>query len=137
MKDFNLYHLSFNKTLEGVWHPRSPDGTGEGNEHVSITSESNRPRICVSPTIKQCFQATYPNVKHYFENKNYPYLNMQLYKATLTKNTVLKTPKELTDHLEVWDAFVTEEHWLLTPVEMKLIAEVKIFKHDKLGRVEV
>lgn len=137
MKSLNLYHLSFNPDLEGTCTPRSPDGAKEGNQDISITAESNQPRICVAPTITQCFQGIYPNVKHYFEVKKYPYLNMKLYKAILTKDTVFKTPKELTDNLEVWDAFVTEEHWILTPVEMKLVSEVRIFKHNALGRMKV
>lgn len=89
---FKLFHLSFNGNIAGMWDPKLPDGLyGEKGD----LSEPDVPRISVSPTLKQCFQAIYPNISKYFEKENYPYLIFYVYVPLFTGNEKVWTPEIL------------------------------------------
>lgn len=126
-----LFHISFDGDLEGEWKPQTPAGLEKEGKYA----EEDTPRICVSPTIKQCFQAIYPNVFRYFENKDYPYMDIFVYQPQpLIKGIVY--PKKLTKERWVFDAHVTDEHWITEPVKMKLIGKVRIFNTNKSSFVK-
>lgn len=63
--------------------------------HIYI-SEPEFPRISVSPTVEQCIMAIYPNISHYFEERNYPYMDLYVYKITTTSLRTVITPESLT-----------------------------------------
>lgn len=134
-----LLHLSFNAKLEGIWKPRSPhtqlpkDTPITKLRHDSPIAEPDTPRISVSPTIKQCFQAIYPNISKYFEEKNFPYMEMYVYSPQITNTLKIITPETLTKKRMVWDAYKTEEHWITQPVRMKLIAKIKVYNTADSG----
>lgn len=120
---FKLFHLSFNGNIAGMWDPKLPDGLyGEKGD----LSEPDVPRISVSPTLKQCFQAIYPNISKYFEKENYPYLIFYVYVPLFTGNEKVWTPEILKMDKLVHDAHITGEHAILNSVEMVLYQKIKI-----------
>lgn len=118
--EYSLYHISFRDNLEGVWIPRNPDGLTED------LSEPDLPRISVSPSIVQCFQAIYPNVSKYFEVDDYPHMDFHVYQPHFVGNERVLTPSFLTQNHMVHDAFLTEEHCILDPTFMTHIGSVRI-----------
>lgn len=121
----NLFHISFNGDLEGIWHPRAPDGEYPG---ITVESEKNFKRICTSPTIEQCFWAIYPNVNLYFEKEHYPYMDFYVYSPNLVgiRHTGLITPEEMRDNQLVPDAHITMEYGIPFSVQMDLVGAVRI-----------
>lgn len=137
-----LFHISFNGNLQGVWKPRSPYSQMSDKEqvvlkHDDFLAEPDEPRISVSPTIEKCFQAIYANIKHYFLDKKYPYMDMYVYMPELTKSSKVVTPQELTKQRKVWDAFYTEEHWITTPTKMKVVAKIRVANTSDSGCIEI
>ena len=126
MINYNLYlHLSFDGKLAKLIKPRLPatiDSSSKGEY-----PEPDIPRICLSPTIRQCFLAIYPNIHHYFTEKFYPYMDFYLYRPkTIAKDSVVTT-EELTNKRYVHDAHVTGEIWLTRPTRFVLIDRVRVF----------
>ena len=119
-----LYHLSFQQGLEGVWTPQPPAGT-ELNQKGKYT-ETARDRISVSPSIEQCFFAVYPNVSKYVEELKYPYLEFWVYSPVNLSHAKVVTPEEYTRDRQIWDAHVTEEHGILTPTRFVCLGKVRI-----------
>lgn len=119
-----LYHLSFNDELEGIWKPKMPVGDGEtvGGKF----SEPEFPRICVAPSIEQCFWALYPNISRFFEELNYPYIQMTAYVPKLTEDTAIISNQEIIRRRLVHDAHITGEVMITSPVYMKKHSVVKI-----------
>lgn len=125
-----LYHLSFNGGLAGVWNPKIPDGYA-GMEGSIPPTEPMFPRICLSSTLEGAFYAIYPNVSHFFEKHRYPHMDLYVYSPILRKDTRLLTPAELTKKRMVWDAHLTQEYDILTPVKMTLKGKVRFFNTIK------
>jgi hypothetical protein len=124
-----LYHISFRGDLQGVWTPRNPDGSDL--EKPKDDSEPDLPRISCSPTLRQCFQAIYPNISHLFEVERYPYMDFYAYSPELRAGTRVLTPKDLTAKRMVHDAHMTDEHCILDPVYMRLASKVRIRNTNK------
>lgn len=124
-----LYHLSFKKDLEGFWNPKNPDGIA--SENTDDLKEPDLPRISVSPTIKQCFQAIYPNVSRFFKEENYPHMDFYVYSPVLKGDERILTPVELTKKKMVHDAHMTDEYYILDRVWMSLIEKIRIFNTNK------
>lgn len=118
-----LFHLSFNDKLEGLWRPKLPDGSELPSGQYA---EPNTPRISFSPTIEGCFRAIYPNISHLFEVKKYPYLVFRVYRPILTDKIHLVTPDELTKEKQVWDAHVTREYHTEQAVKMVKVGKVMV-----------
>lgn len=120
-----LYHLSFNGSLPNILQPRQPaDSTTVNGKFV----EELPPRVSFSPTVQQCFTALYPNISQYFEEKNYPHMDMYVYvpvgeSERIAENIVLD---------KVWDAHVTGEVCFTTPTKVMRVAKVRIFNPGKL-----
>lgn len=125
-----LYHISFRDDLEGKWKPRNPVGDSKSNLK-SEYPEPDLPRISLSPTIEQCFQAIYPNVKQFFEEKHFPYMEFYVYTPKLRGTERILTPKELTDKRYVHDAHMTDEYCILDPVYMQLHSKIRILNTEK------
>lgn len=131
----DLYHLSFNGGLEGRWSPRPPDGDYDIMDPTGEYDEPNTPRISTSPTYEQCFQAVYANVKHLFNENNYPYLIFTIYKPAFKGNEHIVLPEDLSRHRLIHDAHVTQEHCILDEVAMMHVGKVKVFKPDLNDKV--
>lgn len=120
-----LLHLSFNDSLGDVLTPRQPSGSGMENGKFK---EDLPPRVSFSPTVQQCFSAIYPNISKFFEEvengKGYPYIYCYVYKADLTGREEI-VPDSVVK-AKVWDAHVTAEVCILTPVKIKKVARIKI-----------
>lgn len=132
----DLYHISFkNHTFQGMWHPDNPAGFEEEQESAPGVvgdqsfpyPEPSLPRISVGPTIDQCFRGVFPNVAKLFEEKNYPYMEYNVFQPKFKGTERLILPKELTSQRIVWDACVTEEHCILDSVWMQHTGKVRIF----------
>jgi hypothetical protein len=118
-----LYHISFDGTLTGTWIPRNPDGF---TDRLSAMSEPDLPRISLSPTIQQCFQAIYPNVYRYFEEEHYPNMEFYVYEPQFVGYERVLPPKYLTHNHLVHDAHLTDEYCILDQVTMQLVGKVMI-----------
>ena len=128
IKTKKLYHISFDGDLEGEWKPKLPDGY---DDKPSKNKEFDIPRICVSPSINQCFQAIYPNVSKYFEELHYPNMDFFVYSPILNGEQRILSPEYLTKKKMVHDAFLTDEHDILDTVYMKRIGKVQILNTEK------
>ena len=132
--DYNrkLYHISFRSDQEGVWNPRNPDGSQVKSKKKSgVKKEPNLPRISMAPTVEQCFQAIFPNISQYFEEKNYPHMDFYVYSPVFKGNERVLTPTELTRKGYVHDAHMTDEHCVLDKVQMKLVQKIRVFNTNK------
>lgn len=131
-----LYHISFNGSLEGVWTPREPDGMDlykedTAEEDLFPYPEPSVGRISVSPTIEGCFLGVYPNIKQYFEEKKYPYIVMIVYSPKFNGSEDVLVNKDILKNRYVWDAHITEESWILSKVEMVKVGDIKIYNPRK------
>lgn len=123
-----LYHISFRNDLPKKWIPRNVEGAiGPTGLHP----EPDTPRICLSPSVKECFWAIYPNVSRFFEEENYPYMIFHIYSPENIDKKYLVNSETLTNKRWVWDAYMTNEHWYLKPINMKRVGSVKIFNTNK------
>jgi hypothetical protein len=120
-----LYHLSFNDKLPTTLYPRQPmDSTVVKGKFV----EELPPRISFSPTIQQCFSALYPNISKYFEEENYPHMDMYVYVPVGKSDRI--SNKEVND--KVWDAHITGEVCFKTPTKVMRVAKIRIFNPGNL-----
>jgi hypothetical protein len=113
-----LYHLSFNGDLHGIWTPKVPDSPFDTPANPSTSYEMPIPRICVAPTIEQCFWAIYPNISHYFEEENCAAACFSVYQPILNASSLVVDTQALTQRQLVHDAHVTGEHWILSDTFM-------------------
>ena len=58
-------------------------------------------------------------------------MDLYVYSPILRKDTRLLTPAELTKKRMVWDAHLTQEYDILTPVKMTLKGKVRFFNTIK------
>mgnify|MGYP000146085051 CR=1 FL=1 len=131
-----LFHLSFNKTLEGIWYPRAP--MSPSNADGSFRSgEVDFARICVSPSIEGCFYAIYPNVSSFFEERKKSYMDFYVYQARLLRKPKILTPEQLIQRKLVPDAHVTKEHGILEPVYMRLFQKIRVINTTALRDKEI
>lgn len=119
-----LVHISFDHALAGVWEPKIPASLDNGSK--SIYSEPEIPRICLAPSVKECFWAIYPNISNLFEHQKLPHMDFYVYTPVALSPTEVVTPDTLTSKRLVLDAHVTNEHWVLSNIDMKLISKVRI-----------
>lgn len=120
-----LIHISFDHTLEGMWEPKVPASIDTGCK--SIYSEPEFPRICLAPSVKECFWAIYPNISNLFEHQKLPHMDFYVYAPVTLSRTEVVTPDTLTSERLVLDAHVTNEHWVLSNTDMKLISKVRVY----------
>jgi len=122
-----LYHISFNGKLAGVWDPefnQKPDENHAGNEEWY--PEPNLGRISVSDSIRGCFLGVFPNVVKFFKENKYPHMNFFVYSPVFKGDERVVTPGMLTENRMVWDAHVSQEYLILDEVQMKLVGEVEV-----------
>lgn len=133
-----LYHISFNGKLEGLWDPEFNQKPDENHPEVPDPNkeewypEPNIGRISVAEDIQGCFTGVYPNVSKYFEVNKYPNMNFFVYSPVFKGDERVVTPGILTADRLVWDAHVTGEYLILDEVEMKLVGEVQIANTNKI-----
>lgn len=120
-----LFHISFRADLEGVWEPREPEGDYDPSIDESLVGEVIDKRISLSPTIEQCFQGVYANVKHLFTNQHKS-LTFNVYSPKYNGSELIVTPETLTSQKFVHDAHITKEHCIITKVRMVKIGRVSI-----------
>lgn len=132
----NLFHISFRDQLEGIWVPKRPDGDYDEDNWTGNLPETTEARISLSPTIEQCFQAVFANVKSFYQKGNVDKLEFYVYKPEFKGNERIVFPEELSKNKLVHDAHVTEEHCLITPVYMKKVGKVSIKSPDPKNNVD-
>lgn len=132
-----LYHLSFRRDLPSTIDPRRPDGIQDDNPlyEEEVFPEPDIPRFSCSPTIIQCFQAIYANVKHFFNERHYPHLDFYVYTPEITEETEVLTPDDLTKRRMVHDAFMTGEHCILNKFKLIKIAKVRIKRISNVEKI--
>lgn len=121
-----LYHITFQKVGQRVWKPLLPAGTELIPESSQELGEPPIPRLSVSPTLEQCFRAVWPNVDKYFTKNKYPHLDFYVYQPIFNGEESVVTSETLTQNRWVWDAHVTGEHWILSPVKMRLLGKCRV-----------
>lgn len=121
MKD--LFHISFRDNLEGIWSPRLPDGK-PGKK--ALYPEPDYPRISLSPSFEKCFWGVWPNVKKYFIKDQYPYMVFSVYRPVLSSSVKIVDNKKIVKDRLVHDAHITEEHFIVSDVEMERICTIKV-----------
>lgn len=147
-----LYHLSFNDKLPSPLSPRQPSDSGwvvDDNSWSSMTKpkkpttderekcfQENLPdRVSFSIGLEAAFLAIYPNINQLFEEKNYPHLDMYVYRGVGTDN--LKRIPQETLRSEVWDHSVTHEVAFLENVVIERIAQIRVHRPKHKYKVNV
>lgn len=132
-----LYHISFNGELAGVWDPEFNQKPDENHpetidpDKIPFYPEPSIGRISVAPTIEGCFRGVYPNVYRYFEEKRYPHMDFFVYSPEFEGSERVVTPDILTSQQIVWDACITKEYLILDKVKMVLVGKVRIQNTNK------
>jgi len=128
--DATFCHLSFKPDLEGIWKPKPVDQFEQWQVKYpkprNYYPEPRVPRISVGTGIHKCFLAVYPNISHFFEFDNLPYVDMHVYMPVFKGHEDVVTPDIATAYRYIYDAHVTEEHCILSPVLMKHVGTVRI-----------
>jgi hypothetical protein len=125
----DLFHLSLNGALEGLWTPGEQAGfdtPGEQEDSTWAYPEPPMQAVCVAPTLEGCFLGVFPNVAKFFEVGKVPYLNFYVYRPKLTGKERIVSPQVLTNERLVWDAHVTGEWRILDPVEMRMVGIIQV-----------
>lgn len=144
-----LFHISFNSKLEGIWQPKTPDGiyTKEQRDQLiseqenetfeytesSIYTETLDPRICLSDTIQGCFSAIYPNLVDVYRKgaEQKTALQFVVYYPLNFDERKMMDWQELRDTKQVWDAHLSREYVLFSPTMMikyPMIIEIPALK---------
>ena len=121
-----VYHLSFRENLPTVLSPRHPDGSGDNKTKLV---EKLPPRISFSPSIQQCFSAIYPNISKYFEEENYPHMDMYVYCPLVAGKRI---PNDVVLE-KVWDSHITGEVCYTSEVKVIRIGKIRILNPGKKG----
>ena len=132
-RKIKLYHISFNPDLPREIDPDKHEFDGVDPE-TSAYPEQLSGRFCCSPTIIQCFQAIYPNVKHFFDKLHYPHMDFYVYMPNLTPDVKVVTPETLTKERSVHDAHVTQEYDIVSPVKIRKVALIRIKRINPVGK---
>lgn len=114
------YHVSPNGGLQGVWHPKYPDGTPTDPEKAALPdepadpikiliAETHAPRICTATTIEGCFYGVYPNWAKYFDDPRCHHLDFYVYVAVKYKPSEFMDTEELVENKMVYDAHLSKE----------------------------
>lgn len=123
-----LFHISFNGKLEGIWDPEFNQKEDDNHPAEPVAPEDawypepNIGRISVAPTIEGCFRGVWANTGSIW----YPHLNFFVYSPVFKGNERIVTPETLVKDRLVWDAHITQEYLILDKVEMKLIGEIEV-----------
>lgn len=132
-----LLHLSFNDNLPSTLYPRQPAGYIKPQGEPGLYYENLPERISFAPTIQQCFNAIYFNIKHLFEySKKYnSSIKMFVYEGISDSNTTFISKDIL--KTELWDYHITEEIAVTSPITIKKIAEILVFNpFDEEGNID-
>lgn len=130
-KDLNLpqlYHISFNGKLAGVWDPEFNQKEDDSHPAEPVAPgdewypEPSVGRVSVAPTIEGCFRGVWANLSSIF----YPHMNFYVYSPVFKGSERVVTPNVLVKDRIIWDAHVTQEYLILDEVEMKLVGEVQV-----------
>lgn len=131
-----LFHISFRNNLEGKWSPKQPDGDYNKDTATGDLPETVEERISLSPSIEQCFQAIYANVKHLYKEGVAEELTFYVYTPVYKGDERIVYPEVLTKQKLVHDAHITKEHCLISPVYMELKGKVKIKLPDPKNNID-
>ena len=136
-KDINrkLYHISFNRRLEGIWVPKEPDGD-YSEDTADLVTETVLAKVSASPTVEQCFQAIYANVKHLFGPGYKSRMTFAVYTPVFKGSERVLPPEAFTRHKAIHDAHVTEEYGILDPVYMRYLGNVEISQPGPKDKLE-
>lgn len=114
--DITLYHVSENSRLKELEPRIMTKPLREENLGV--------PRICVAPTVDQCFRALEIYLDRFPGMKIKTYY---VYKPIITSTTRIVAP----DARLVPDVEITGEHWILNPVRVEKVGSIRvIFKNN-------
>lgn len=125
----NLFHISLNKNLEGIWIPGEQAGfdqVGEQEDSSWPYPEPSMHAICTSPEINRCFLGVYPNISRFFTKDLVKSLDFAVYSPEFKGEERIVKPDTLTKDKLVWDAHVTKEHRILDQVKMNLVGIIRV-----------
>lgn len=128
------FHLTFDERLGPALSPRIPN---KSSNFTKVNSEPDIARICFSSTIIGCFYGIYANINKYFEENNYPHMDMYLYETNLDENSEYFVPTTtLTNDKLVWDAHVTKEVWWLHQAIVRKSRKIRIMNPGKTTKTQ-
>lgn len=148
LENQTLLHISFNGELPSILEPRQPDGYDEAERKrkeagikfkPTIYSEILPPRVSFAPSIQQCFNAVYANIKDVFDpsktGEYHPIGVMFVYRGLTDSRTKIMPSSEAKKKL--WDWHLTNEIVVLSPIEIERIAKIEIINpFDKNGEIK-
>ena len=119
-----LYHISTQDDVAGVWSPR--ESTKEDNSKTAhpIYGEMLPARISVAETIEGCWAGMFSHLTNN-ESKIKEFV-VYLYKAEPLNSCKVLTPKTLSDYYLVQDAHLTGEYCLIGDVRMVLVSKLTL-----------
>jgi len=124
--NYPLYHISAESDKEGIWNPVVPLTSGLTADSKVWQRDSEYeppiPRICLAPSIEQCRLAVLPAI----DDSKFDYFDFSVYRPKLKPEDRVVVGSTLVACEFTFDAAITDEHWILTPVYMELIDTVRL-----------
>lgn len=140
----NIYHLSQDNLGGKILSPRIPsylhdDENMKKNQDVGLYEENSIPRVSFSSDIQGCLRAIIPDLNANPEMKNM-YLGKTLY-VHIPENPYESykriSNKEIIKNKYVFDAEFTKEEWVVEPVKLKCIGQIKILSISSSKNVKI
>lgn len=140
----NIYHLSQDNLGEKILSPRIPsylhdDENMKKNQDVGLYEKNSIPRVSFSSDIQGCLRAIIPDLNANPEMKNM-YLGKTLY-VHVPENPYESykriSNKEIIKNKYVFDAEFTKEEWVVEPVKLKCIGQIKILSISSSKNVKI
>lgn len=127
-KQYDIYyHISFKNNLHtNLIIPRIPQDIIESHlkDRIEILENINIPRFCMSETLEGCLNS----VSHLLNLlDSYPHLTFYVYANKGEVNRFYNS-NYLHDNRLVFDAYATQEIWVLEPIELELLGYFNIDK---------
>lgn len=127
-----FFHISTDKDLDDKpLKPRVPTWIKEVKDPEKVMKETGRyedittPRVCFSPSIEGCLNATFNMTKLIDENLPGKQLYVYIPEKPISEYKI-KSNKDICKDGDVFDANVTGEMWILESVKLKFYGSIKI-----------
>ena len=117
---YPLYHVSKSPLTKSPAKWKLAKSSEDEWQQDTVLTEPNVERISFSPTTDGCLSAIYTLIEEDLSKlKEGEVLTLYVMRYKPNKKDKVILPKDLTDRMLVWDAHVTQEHWVCNSVSVE------------------